>query len=73
MDTMFLSDDEIERLTGRKRKKQQIDVLEALGVIFVVNGINELIVSRSHIESKLGGDEDQRSSQKSPNYSMFLQ
>jgi hypothetical protein len=64
---MFLSDEEIIRLTGRCRRKQQKQVLEAKGVRYFENGINELVVSRAHVERLLSG-ETLKGSEATPNF-----
>lgn len=46
---MFLSVDEIERLTGYKRKLQQCEQLTKMGVPYRVNARGEPIVSIAYI------------------------
>jgi len=53
---MFLTSDEITRLTGRHRRHTQKAVLDAMGVTYKENGIGELVVSRKHVERVLGGE-----------------
>lgn len=53
---MFLSTDELARLTGKQRKGPQKQVLDAMGITWKENGIGELIVSRKHVERVLGGE-----------------
>ncbi len=55
---MFLTQDEVAVLTGKSRRAQQKQVLEAAGIRYIENGIGELVVSRAHVEQKLGGVED---------------
>ena len=53
--TLFLSENEICRLTGRGRRNRQMQVLGAMGICYRQNGIGELVVSRLHVEQLLGG------------------
>ncbi|WP_288365535.1 DUF4224 domain-containing protein [uncultured Marinobacter sp.] len=53
---MFLSKDEIVRLTGKKTRHTQKQVLDAMGITWKENGIGELVVSRKHVERVLGGE-----------------
>jgi hypothetical protein len=46
---MFLSVEDIERLTGYKRKKQQCEQLTAMHIPYRVNARNEPIVAETHI------------------------
>lgn len=54
---MFLEADEIERLTGKVRRKPQKQVLDAMGITYKENGIGELVISRKHVERVLGGED----------------
>lgn len=47
---MFLSDDEVSRLTGRKMKSAQINALRQMGVPFFVNATGHAVVTRAAIE-----------------------
>lgn len=51
---MFLNDDDIAVLTGRKVKAKQIEALRLMGVAFFVNAIGKPIVARSTIEGRPG-------------------
>lgn len=51
---MFLTDDEIEALTGRKRKPAQARVLTFLGVEHKMRPDGSLVVLRSQVEKVLG-------------------
>jgi hypothetical protein len=53
---MFLSNEEIVKLTGRHRRRQQKQVLEAKGVPYFENGIDELVISKAHVERILSGE-----------------
>ncbi|CAH0447757.1 hypothetical protein LMG10661_03830 [Ralstonia syzygii subsp. syzygii] len=48
--SMFLTDDEVSRLTGRKMKGAQIDALRQMGVPFFVNATGHAVVTRAAIE-----------------------
>jgi hypothetical protein len=67
---MFLTKDEIVQLTGRHRKTCQKQVLEAIGIEYRENGINDLVISRRHVERVLGGEpsEPEHSGQAEPNF-----
>ncbi len=65
---MFLTKDEVAILTGKCRKTQQKQVLEAAGIRYLENGIGELVVSRAHVEQKLGGREEATISGATPNF-----
>lgn len=52
---MFLTEEELVELTGKKIARCQIQVLSRLGIRFIVNGMGKVIVSRSHAEKQLGG------------------
>ncbi|MNY72830.1 hypothetical protein D3C86_2114780 [compost metagenome] len=47
---MFLSDDELAELTGRKVKSKQIEQLKKRGVPFYVNASGRAVVVRSVLE-----------------------
>jgi len=51
---MFLTDEEIATLTGRKVKAKQIAALRAMGIACYVNAVGKPIVSRSTIEGRPG-------------------
>lgn len=65
---MFLTEDEVARLTGKNRRAQQKQVLEAAVIRYFENGIGELIVSRAHVEHKLGGTEEVSWTATGPNF-----
>lgn len=52
MSTIFLEDDEIAILTGRKFKSLQIDCLRKMGVPFFVNALGRAVVTRAAIEGR---------------------
>jgi hypothetical protein len=52
---MYLSKDEVERLTGKKRYSAQIQWLKDKGYKFAVNGLNMPIVAVAESNRKLVG------------------
>lgn len=54
---MFLTPDDIARLTGCKRRKDQLAWLKAEGYPHTVNKRGEIVVSRAYVEHKLGAGE----------------
>lgn len=52
---MFMSIEEIERLTGKKRPSAQIRWLTGKGYKFDVNGLNQPIVAVAELNRKLVG------------------
>lgn len=49
---IFLLEDEVAFLTGRRRKGAQIEALRKMGVAFFVNVAGRPVVTRSSIEGK---------------------
>ncbi|MDR5800605.1 DUF4224 domain-containing protein [Caballeronia sp. LZ001] len=49
---LFLADDDVARLTGRKTRTAQIKALRAMGVPFFVNATGRAIVARAAIEGR---------------------
>lgn len=47
---MFLDDDEIAKLTGKKAKSKQIDELRKQGIAFRVNSTGHPVVTRAAVE-----------------------
>lgn len=54
---MFLTDDEIGTLTGRKVRKLQVEQLRAMGIPFYVNAVGRPVVVRSILEGKKERDQ----------------
>lgn len=52
MSPLFLSQDELATLTGRKLKSLQIDWLRTEGIPFRVNAIGYAVVTRGAVEGK---------------------
>lgn len=52
---MFLGDEELASLTGKKRKSSQRVVLNSLGITHKVRPDGSIVVLRSHVEKVLGG------------------
>lgn len=63
---MFLTSNEIERLTGMKRCAAQIRWLKDHGYRFTVNGLNQPIVAVAEANRKLVGGSAAR--QQEPNW-----
>lgn len=49
---MFLTDDELATLTGRRQKARQVAQLRAMGVPFLVNAAGRPVVARAAIEGR---------------------
>ena len=50
--TMFLEDDEIVRLSGRKMKGHQIIALRQMGIPFFVNATGHPVITRAAVEGR---------------------
>lgn len=66
---MFLTNEQVVRLTGKRRRTQQKQILEALGIVYIENGIDELVISTSHVERFLSEKAHQGSN--GPNFSVL--
>lgn len=62
---LFLTDDELEKLTGYKTAKKQIEFLLNNDIKFRVNGIGKVVITRSNIE---GVKVQKGKSKNEPNY-----
>ncbi|WP_083460641.1 DUF4224 domain-containing protein [Gulbenkiania mobilis] len=60
---MFLSDEEIQALTGRKRVTLQREWLTLRGWLHEVNAAGRPVVLRSYAESKLSGNKSHTTTQ----------
>lgn len=69
---MFLTKEEMVVLTGKSRKAQQMQVLDAAGIRYIENGIGELVVSRAHVEQRLGGSDKTTMSGSAPNFEALI-
>lgn len=70
--SLFLSDDEIQALTGKKRKSAQCRALSMLGVEHKIRADGVPVVLRAHLEKVMGGAETPATKPKkkaSPNWS----
>jgi hypothetical protein len=56
MGDLFLSEEEIAELTGKRRTGAQKAVLDHVGITHKTRPDNSLIVLRSHMEAVLGGE-----------------
>jgi len=52
---MFLTLDEVQQLTGRRRRDAQEAALRAMGIEHRINAIGKVVVSKAHVELVLGG------------------
>lgn len=57
---MFLTQDEIVELTGKRRRESQRQVLNALGVVYKVRPDGSLVVARAHAMKEFGVAEDKK-------------
>lgn len=55
MKPLFLTDEEMVVLTGRRIDKLQIDSLSAMGVPFLVNALGRAVVTRAAVEARILG------------------
>lgn len=51
---MFLTEDDMVKLTGRKIRRLQIEALRVMGVAFHINAVGRPVVARSTIEGRPG-------------------
>ncbi|WP_371316228.1 DUF4224 domain-containing protein [Ralstonia pickettii] len=51
---MFLTTDELERLTGRKRSDAQDRALNSMGIDHIKRADGRILVAREHVEHLLG-------------------
>jgi len=65
---MFLTTEELCELTGLARPNAQARWLQDRGFIYQVRADGRLIVSRRHVEQRLGGETDSRSPNMEPNW-----
>lgn len=65
---IFLTDTEIEMLTGQKQRAAQVRALRRMSVPHEVNPVGELLVSRQYIERRLGGLDDLPDTASVPNF-----
>jgi hypothetical protein len=66
--SMFLTEDEIGTLTGRKQHKTQRTVLNHLGIQHKVRPDGSLVVLRSHVEDALGRESKHNKVKPQPNW-----
>lgn len=64
---MFLTPDELERLTGHKQKAAQRRNLKMRHIPYEENAIGELLVSRSYIERRLSDERVESAANDGPN------
>lgn len=61
---MFLTEEELKTLTGRKNPSSQAKQLRQMGITYKVNGRGKLIVGSAHVEAVLGCDPASREKRK---------
>ncbi|QJQ93957.1 MULTISPECIES: DUF4224 domain-containing protein [Halomonadaceae] len=67
MRTLFLTPDELEQLTGRKRGKEQREALERMGIRWKDNEAGQVLVGRRHVEEVFCGSAPANQDRKRPN------
>lgn len=65
---LFLTDDELTKLTGWKQKGRQKRALQRMNVPFILNAVGEILVSRSTVEKILGGQVVEPEAVNEPNF-----
>jgi hypothetical protein len=60
-DSMFLSNDEVFQLTGKRQRGTQAQMLRAMGIEHKIRPDGRVIVLRQHVEQLLGVKADRRS------------
>lgn len=53
---LFLTSEELEELTGRKRRKEQCSTLDAMHIRWKINAAGDLLVARRHVEQVFCGE-----------------
>ena len=71
MTSIFLSSEELEVLTGRKRPKAQADILRNMGIQYKLNAVGLVIVGRKHVEQVLGADGCRTHEAKEPKFNLL--
>lgn len=56
-DSLFLADDDLVRLTGRRTKSKQIEHLRREGIPFRINATGHPVVTRAAIEGRADAQE----------------
>lgn len=72
MTPLFLSEEELEQLTGRKRCREQCKALTEMGITWKVNAAGDLIVGRKHVEQALSGEMPRQPERKRPNLGVLM-
>lgn len=65
---MFLSEDELVVLTGRKTARTQSVVLGQMGINFKLNAIGKVIVLKTHAEQVISGEKNRSARIFEPNW-----
>ena len=66
MADMFLNQEELATLTGRKMKSKQIEALRRMGLPFHVNAVGKPVVARVAIEGRREAAETSKPNWKPP-------
>lgn len=56
-ENLFLTDEQLQQLTGRRHKSRQIEWLKSEGIPFRVNATGHAVVTRGAIEGRTEGQE----------------
>jgi len=64
----FLTDDELERVTGRQRFRAQRRMLDAMRIPYITRPDNTLLVLRSNVLHKFGIAEKAQPRKETPNF-----
>ena len=68
---MFLTDEELIFLTGKKRRPSQAEALNSMGIEHRVRADGHIIVLREHVESLLGASRNKSLKSIEPDWSMI--
>jgi Domain of unknown function (DUF4224) len=67
---MFLTQDEIKELTGRKRHASQAAMLNAMGIAHKQRGDGKILALKNHVEKVFGGGVEKiKSPRREPDFS----
>ncbi|GAB2798851.1 hypothetical protein GCM10027040_27180 [Halomonas shantousis] len=56
IEPLFLTPEELEQLTGRKRSKEQRETLDSMGIRWKPNASGDTLVGRRHVEEVFCGN-----------------
>jgi Domain of unknown function (DUF4224) len=52
--SLYLDDEELQQLTGTKRRRLQVEWLEKNGFVFSLNRVGEPVLATAYVLAKLG-------------------